>query len=192
MSDSHDEKTPKGEIPAEVSDGRDSRREFLKTVGVGGIGVGLAVVVAAPAVPYVIYPLNHATVSGASGFIAIGKSAAFKSGTPVKVDVYTDKRDAWNRLVNVKIGSVWVRRDGDQLRAYSTVCPHLGCGVDFETDTSKFRCPCHQSVFAIDGKAETGPSPRGMDELELTEKDGVVAVRYQRFKVGTKEKELSS
>jgi menaquinol-cytochrome c reductase iron-sulfur subunit len=191
MPDSQDEKPPNGASTVRTDESEDSRRAFLKTVGVGGLGVGLAVVVAAPAVPYVIYPLDHATVSGATGFIPIGKSEAFKD-KPVKVDVFTDKRDAWNRLLNVKVGSVWILRDGDKLRAFSTVCPHLGCGVDYEADTTKFRCPCHQSIFAIDGKAETGPSPRGMDELELAEKDGVVSVRYQRFKVGSKDKELST
>jgi Rieske Fe-S protein len=167
----------------------DPRREFLKTIGLGGLSVGLGAVVAAPAVAYVAYPLGHATVSGADGFVKVGKLDSFKPGQPTKVDVFADKRDAWNRIVKMKVGSAWIMRDGDKLRAYSTVCPHLGCAVDYEGDTTKFKCPCHKSVFSTDGKVEGGPAPRPMDELEVEEKDGVVSLRYRRFRQGIADKE---
>src|SRR5262249_47891019 len=153
----------------------------------GGLSIGLGVVVAAPAAAYVAYPLGHATVSGADDFVKVGKLEAFKPGQPTKVDVFADKRDAWNRIVKVKVGSAWVVRDGDKLRAFSTVCPHLGCAVDFDGDTTKFKCPCHKSVFSTDGKVEDGPAPRPMDELEIEEKDGVLALRYRRFRQGIAE-----
>lgn len=180
-----DDKKSAGHPPA----GDDSRRDFLKTVGLGGLSVGLGAVVAAPAVVYIAYPLGHATVSGADGFVKVGKLDAFKPGEPTKVDVFADKRDAWNRIVKMKVGSAWVIREGDKLRAYSTVCPHLGCAVDYEGDVHKFKCPCHKSVFSTDGKVEGGPAPRPMDELEVEEKDGVVALRYRRFRQGIAEKE---
>jgi Rieske Fe-S protein len=175
---------------AHASVEEDSRRDFLKTVGVGGLGLGLAAVAAVPAVAYVGYPLAHATVSGSSGFVKVGKSDAFKPGQPVKVDVFADKRDAWNRVVKVKIGSAWMLREGAELRAYSTVCPHLGCAVDFEKDDTKFKCPCHHSTFALDGKVEGGPAPRSMDLLDVEEKDGIVSVRYQRYRQGIADKEV--
>jgi Rieske Fe-S protein len=131
----------------------------------------------------------HATVSGADTFIKVGKVDAFKPGQPVKVDVFADKRDAWNRIIKVKVGSAWIMREGDKLRAYSTVCPHLGCAVDYDGDVTRFKCPCHHSVFGMDGKVESGPSPRPMDDLELEEKDGLVAIRYRRFRQGIAEKE---
>jgi menaquinol-cytochrome c reductase iron-sulfur subunit len=82
------------------------RRDFLKTLGVGGLSVGLGAVVAAPAAAYLAYPLGHPTVTGADDFVKVGKLDAFKPGQPVKVDVFADKRDAWNRIIKVKIGSV--------------------------------------------------------------------------------------
>lgn len=176
--------------PGQAPSGEDSRRDFLKTVGLGGLSVGLGAVVAAPALVYIGYPLGHTTVSGADGFVKVGKLEAFKQGQPTKVDVFADKRDAWNRIIKVKVGSAWVVREGDKLRAYSTVCPHLGCAVDYEGDLGKFKCPCHKSVFSTaDGKVEGGPAPRPMDELEVEEKDGVVALRYRRFRQGIAEKE---
>lgn len=187
MSERDDQKT--GGRPS-VAHSDDSRRDFLKTVGLGGLGVGLGAVVAAPAVAYIGYPLGHTIVSGADGFVKVGKLEQFKPGQPVKVDVFADKRDAWNRIIKVKVGSAWVVREGEKLRAFSTVCPHLGCAVDYEGETTKFKCPCHKSVFAPDGKVEGGPAPRPMDELDIEEKDGIVALRYRRFRQGIAAKEI--
>jgi Rieske Fe-S protein len=185
MSDSHEKNRAAHDVPP----GEDTRRDFLKTVGIGGISLGLGAVAGAPAVAYVAFPIFHATVSGSGGFVKVGKSDAFKEGHPVKVDLFADKRDAWNRIVQVKVGSAWVLRDSGKLRAYSSVCPHLGCAVDFDGDSTKFKCPCHHSTFNLSGKIEDGPAPRSMDELELEEKDGAVSVRYQRFRQGIAEKE---
>lgn len=182
----HDDTKTRG--PALVV-GDPTRRDFLKTAGIGGLGLGLAAVAGAPAVLSVTYPLNHETVSGASGFVKIGKSELFKPGKPVKVDVFADKRDAWNRFVQMKIGSAWVLRSGEKLQVFSTVCPHLGCAVDYDDAATKFKCPCHNSVFSADGKVQSGPAPRGMDELEVEEKDGVVAIRYVRYRQGIEKKE---
>jgi Rieske Fe-S protein len=187
----HDDK--KADAPASAPSGGasdDARRDFLKTLGIGGLGVGLAAVTVAPAAAYVAYPLAHETVSGGRGLIKVGRSSAFKEGPPVKVDIFADKRDAWNRMVKLKVGSAWIRREGEKLRAYSTVCPHLGCAVDFDGDVSRFKCPCHHSQFSVDGKVEGGPAPRAMDELDVEEKEGVVSVHYERFRQGIPAKEV--
>jgi Rieske Fe-S protein len=167
----------------------DSRRYFLKTVGLGGLGAGLGAVVAGPAVFYVAYPLGHVTVSDPVGFLPAGDISLFKEGTPVKVDLFADKQDAWNRVIQVKVGSAWVVNRGGKLTAFSTVCPHLGCAVDFEAEVAKFKCPCHRSIFSLGGAVEGGPSPRAMDELEVTDKDGRLAIKYRRFKQGVAERE---
>lgn len=168
----------------------DGRRAFLK-VGVGAIGAGLAAVVVAPALRATLWPLDDdaAVTSGGEEFIVVGKRDSFGS-VPVRVDIYADRVDAWNRSKNVKIGSAWVvERDG-QLHAFSTVCPHLGCAVDYNAEAGKFECPCHDSAFGLDGSHEAGPSPRPLDSLELEpQNDGkLIAIRYERFKQGVEDK----
>lgn len=157
--------------------------------GAGALGVCVAGVTAAPAVSFLTHPLRTPTTSGSDAFIPAGKLAQFKGSTPVKVDLYADKVDAWNRVVEVKIGSAWVFAQGGELRAMSTVCPHLGCAIDYDAGNSKFVCPCHDSFFSLDGAVETGPSPRGMDALEVATEGDLVTIRYQRFKQGTEAKE---
>jgi Rieske Fe-S protein len=75
------------------------------------------------------------------------------------------------------------------VKAFSTVCPHLGCGVDWNDKTGKFDCPCHASSFDLDGRCLGGPSPRGLDELDVHLEGRDVLVRYQRFRTGTSKKE---
>jgi Rieske Fe-S protein len=168
----------------------DGRRAFLK-VGVGALGAGLATIVVAPALRATIWPITSdaGVTSGGDEFVVVGKREAF-GAEPVRVDIYADRVDAWNRNKNVKIGSAWVvERDG-QLHAFSTVCPHLGCAVDYNAEDQKFECPCHDSAFGLDGSHQAGPSPRPLDQLEVeSQHDGkLIAIRYERFKQGVEDK----
>jgi Rieske Fe-S protein len=168
----------------------EARRDFLKIIGIGTIGTGVLAASAVPVAGAVIYPLHHETTKGSNQLIAVGKPDLFEDGKPSKVDLYADKVDAWNRVVQVKIGSAWVIKEGDKLTAYSTVCPHLGCGISWDGDKEKFVCPCHHAVFSKDGKVEDGPPRRGMDELDVqVDPEGLVSIHYKRFKTGIAEKE---
>jgi Rieske Fe-S protein len=55
--------------------------------------------------------------------------------------------------------------------------------VSYSAESSDFRCPCHNSAFAVDGsKKDQGPAKRGMDPLAVTVEEGRVKVTYQRFR----------
>lgn len=41
--------------------------------------------------------------------------------------------------------------------ALSSVCPHLGCQVHWESNRNEFFCPCHNGAFDTSGKATEGP-----------------------------------
>ena len=45
------------------------------------------------------------------------------------------------------------------------------------------------SSFDTEGRCLGGPSPRGLDELDVTVQGKDVLVRYQRFRIGTPKKE---
>ena len=90
---------------------------------------------------------------------------------------------------NSKVAMCMCAVEDGPIKAFSTVCPHLGCGVDFDEKTGKFACPCHTSAFDLDGRCLSGPSPRGLDELEAHVDGRDVLVRYQRFRVGTAKRE---
>ncbi len=41
--------------------------------------------------------------------------------------------------------------------ALSSVCPHLGCQVHWESHNNRYFCPCHNGVFDPSGRATAGP-----------------------------------
>jgi len=184
-----DEATPESK-QGSGSDGDEGRRTFLK-LGVGGLGAGLAAIVIAPGLRAILWPLQDdvKVSSGGDEFVVVGRRAAF-GPKPVKVDIYADRVDAWSRTKDVKIGSAWVIEVDGELRAFSTVCPHLGCAVDYDVKLDKFKCPCHDSLFSLDGTVESGPSPRSLDALEHEgQRDGkLLAIRYERYKQGVEDK----
>ena len=54
--------------------------------------------------------------------------------------------------------------DGD-LRAFSAVCTHLDCTVQFKTDTSQLWCACHNGMYDLGGSVVSGPPPRGLEKF---------------------------
>lgn len=184
MEDELDDKN----APSSTPDGGGSRRGFM-IGGIGLLGAGLAGSVLGPTAVSLTHPLRAATTSGSDAFLPAGPLSRFGGDVPVKVDLFADKVDAWNRVVQVKVGSAWVVERGGELVAFSTVCPHLGCGIDYDDAKKKFLCPCHKSWFSLDGEVEEGPSPRAMDRLSLQTDHELVSIRYQRFKQGVERKE---
>jgi cytochrome b6-f complex iron-sulfur subunit len=62
--------------------------------------------------------------------------------------------------------AAYLIRHGDEYRAYSLVCTHLGCLVAPTADG--FACPCHGSTYASDGAVRRGPAERPLRELVVT------------------------
>jgi cytochrome b6-f complex iron-sulfur subunit len=66
--------------------------------------------------------------------------------------------------------SVALYRDAEGVYAVSLVCTHLGCIV--KNNPSGFECPCHGSLFAMDGTVAKGPAPKPLPWLKVTGSDG--------------------
>jgi menaquinol-cytochrome c reductase iron-sulfur subunit len=110
-------------------------------------------------------------------------------GTPLQLKMVDDIVDAWNLFPNQEIGSIWIRKVGDQVIAFNTICPHLGCAVEHRASTGDFYCPCHLSSFTVDGEKQNEIPPRGMDTLDVAVKDdGSVWVKYEKFRGAISEK----
>jgi arsenite oxidase small subunit len=80
--------------------------------------------------------------------------------------------------------------DNNSIVAYSTLCQHMGCDVQFVPEGTYMLCPCHQSKYdparegnVIQGVAQT-PLPR--IELEI-DGDDVVAVGVDGLIYGYRE-----
>jgi len=112
-------------------------------------------------------------------------------GQPRRFPVVADRVDAWTGFASEPIGAVYLRRTpgSDTVEALSATCPHAGCFVEIEPQERCFRCPCHNSRFALDGgMVPPSPSPRPMDGLECqVAKNGAISVKWQNFYTGIAE-----
>ena len=124
---------------------------------------------------------------GGDGFIKVTTIDAIPAdGTPAKFTVVADKVDAWNRFTNVSIGAVYLRLVDGVPKALQTICPHLGCFIDYRPGNNDFFCPCHNSNFKLDGGLRPGGvSPRAMDPLQIDVRNKTeVWVKFQNFQPG--------
>lgn len=71
------------------------------------------------------------------------------------------------RFVNLPQGPVMLERDGEQVRALSAICTHLGCIIHWHPERRAYICPCHGGVYAMDGKVISGPPPRPLEKIEV-------------------------
>ena len=174
----------------ELNGATSDRRGFLKKAAAVVVGGLAGIVPALAGLMVLLDPLRHKAAAG--GAVKVTTLDALpQDGVPRKFPVLADRTDAWNKYLNVPIGAVYLRRtSADKIEALNVVCPHAGCFVDFSSNSGRFRCPCHNSTFTVDGKIDspTSPAPRGLDGLQAEVRDGEVWVVFQNFKAGQKEK----
>lgn len=52
-----------------------------------------------------------------------------------------------------------------QVLAYSAICTHLACIVDYQPENRTFFCACHNGVYDVYGNNIAGPPPRPLDKF---------------------------
>ena len=169
----------------EIGEPVQERRGFIKFL-CAFIGTLISVVPFGAGIWAYLDPLAKREGGEGDGFIKVTTIDAIPSdGSPAKFSVVADKVDAWNRFTNVSIGAVYLRLVDGVPKALHTVCPHLGCFVDYRSGNNDFFCPCHNSNFKLDGSIVAGVSPRAMDPLEIRIRNKTeVWVKFQNFQPG--------
>jgi menaquinol-cytochrome c reductase iron-sulfur subunit len=113
--------------------------------------------------------------------------ADLPEGVPTLLSFTDQTSDAYLRETVVR--NVWaVRRSAAEVTIYSPICTHLGCRYDWEPNPGRFLCPCHGSLFGLDGKVLAGPAPRPLDTLPSKIEHGELYVEWERFELGVPKK----
>ena len=69
-----------------------------------------------------------------------------------------------------KFGSrpaIVVRTPTGQFRAFSAICTHLNCTVQYRDDFQHIWCACHGGQFDLNGLNVAGPPPRPLEEYAV-------------------------
>lgn len=59
--------------------------------------------------------------------------------------------------------AILVRTPAGELRAFSAVCTHLACIVQYRPDLERIWCACHNGQYDLQGKNIAGPPPRPLE-----------------------------
>lgn len=131
-----------------MSDLAFDRRTFLDALLATGF-VSTAAAIAYPVTQFLIpppsgEPATQTASAGRVGALRPNSGAIFKFGSRPGIVVRT--------------------ADGD-IRAFSAVCTHLDCTVQFKSDTSQLWCACHNGTYDLGGNVVSGPPPRGLEQF---------------------------
>lgn len=165
-----------------------SRRSFFKyaTISIGSV-LGLML-----GIPLIDSIVSNSKTLIVNAFSKLGPVQNIPNSfspvvQPTKLSFSKTDDDAFVSIT--KPEQVWiVKKSSAHVKAFSPVCPHLGCRYNWNEDKKQFVCPCHNSVFTIDGILVSGPAPRGLDELPIEIKEENLYVKYEKFQVGIPQK----
>jgi len=78
-----------------------------------------------------------------------------------------------------KFGSrpgILIRTPSGELRAFSAVCTHLNCTVQYRSDLGHIWCACHNGHFDLNGQNIAGPPPRPLDSFAVNARANQIVV----------------
>jgi Rieske Fe-S protein len=69
-----------------------------------------------------------------------------------------------------------IRTEAGEWRAFSAVCTHLNCTVQYRPDTQQIWCACHNGLYDLNGKVIGGPPPRPLEQYVVNIRNDEVVV----------------
>jgi len=138
-----------------------TRRSFY----IGAIYGIWGIISAALGLPAIAYLLLPPKVRKENEWIEIGDVSKLAPDSPVEITFRRNRVDGW-KILSEKSTAWVVKQANNQVVAFGPQCTHLGCAYHWEENKNEFLCPCHSSVFAVDGKVVSGPAPRPLDRYQ--------------------------
>lgn len=60
---------------------------------------------------------------------------------------------------------ILVKDSNGELKAFSAVCTHLACIVQYRSDVNHIWCACHNGHFDLNGRNVEGPPPKPLEQF---------------------------
>jgi Rieske Fe-S protein len=147
-----------GEFPIDwTEDNFVSRREFFKfmTLASGGLALGSAGLAAWAQIKRKERHFERMHIARMDE-ISVGESLQFFYPRPNDI-------------------CILVHRSPGEFTAFSRRCTHLSCPVNYEHDTKRLFCPCHNGAFSVEtGEVLQGPPPHPLPRILLEFEEGMI------------------
>lgn len=72
--------------------------------------------------------------------------------------------------------AILVRTPSGELRAFSAICTHLSCIVQYRGDLSHIWCACHNGHFDLNGHNIAGPPPKALEQYAVNVRGDQIVV----------------
>ena len=138
-----------------------TRRRFLDyllgTSAIATLGAILYPIIRFMAPPHVVEAMQNSVVAAKLSELPPNSGKIFKFGS--------------------KPGLL-IRTANGELKAFSAVCTHLECIVQYRPDTKQIWCACHNGQYNLNGENIGGPPPRPLEAYPVnTRGDDIVVNR---------------
>jgi len=131
-----------------------SRRHFIQ-LGVAAVGVAWA----GTFVQSKLFPMD----------------SGVQEATPVEFPL-ADLPIGGTKVITYGGTPTLVLRTAESIKAFSLICTHLGCQVEWHASDAEFYCPCHDGRFDQFGEVIAGPPPVPMEQFPVQIEDDRVIV----------------
>lgn len=148
-----------GDPIALASSGEPRRRTFLNWL-LGLWATGVAASIFYPILRYLVPPdIPEAATESTTG----GKAATLAPNT--------------GRVVPFgSAPAIVVRTPAGEYRAFSAVCTHLACTVQYRSDLQQIWCACHNGHYDLNGRNVAGPPPRPLEPYDVNLRDDEIVI----------------
>lgn len=126
------------------------RRGFLNIF----LGTGTVATLAAILYPIIRFMVPPKVVESSTSSVVAGKVAELKP----------------NQGKIFKFGTkpgLLIETPNGEYRAFSAICTHLDCTVQYRQDEKLIWCACHNGRYDLTGKNTSGPPPRPLEEFKV-------------------------
>ncbi len=152
-----------------------SRRKFLSGI-IGVVAGAVAALVSLPAIGFLISPgVKRQTQEK---WITLGPLTGLQPGVPAGYPFSRKIKDGWVESTQTGVAYA-ITHDGQDVKVFSNVCPHLSCRVAWQEEKQGFFCPCHDALFGVDGEVLAGPPPRPLDRFETKVENGQIQIKLE-------------
>lgn len=146
--------------PKEGSEPKEMSRRSFVNVLLGGSASGLAVAILYPVVEFIQPPdvaesTSEVVVAAHEGELAPGGWKIFPMGADP---------------------AILVLKPNGEYVAFTAVCTHLACTVQYRTDYGQIWCPCHNGRFDLTGRNVAGPPPRPLEQYVVNRRGEEIVV----------------
>ena len=117
----------------------------------------------------VVYPVTRYLIPP-----EVAESTAVSVTLPVKLDEVKPNSGQIFKFGNRP--AILVRTASGDLKAFSAVCTHLNCTVQYRADLGHIWCACHNGHFDLNGQNIEGPPPRPLDAFVVNVRGAQIVV----------------